>query len=164
METIEVQNPLRIRVPDLVRKRGELQYHEPRIVVARALRNDPLGSMHARKQISDAQYRAGREWQAKQEAAGTPLKSSGDLQEPVDGSRKHRIGLTDRQRDAARQRAVWRDMLGGKNFALLEAVLIDKANLREAGELIFPDAQRKYVGWLFRHCLDQVAGSLGLTT
>ena len=61
--TMEVGNPFAERVPLLRNVRGVLSYHEDRIRVERALRNDPLGSMHARGQITEVRYRAGREWQ-----------------------------------------------------------------------------------------------------
>lgn len=164
---LDVPNPHGERVPQLRTVRGVLTYHEDRVRVERALRDDPLGQMHARRQISDAQYRAGREWQRYAEAAGTPLRSSGDLQEPVDGSPRHRAGVTDAQLRAIRRRELWRDMLGGKGFLLCDAVLEDKASIREASMLLWYEDNPpmvRYVGRRFRECLDALAADLGLTT
>lgn len=162
--TIEVPNPHRELVPQLRTVRGTLAYHEDRIRVERSLRDDPLGQMHARKQITHVQYRAGREWQRYAEMAGTSLRSPGYIEEPVDGSPHHRDGVTEAQKRATKQRAVWRDMLGGKPYCLLEAVLIDKSPLKTAGMLLYPDSAFRYVGWQFRVSLDQVGRDLGLLT
>src|SRR4051812_21763426 len=72
----------------------------PTIRVVRALRNDPIGQLFSRKQIDDAQHAAARKWQAYREAADTPLRSSGHLQEPVDGGGRLPQGITDRQLEA----------------------------------------------------------------
>ena len=59
-DTIDLPNPLYQRGHP-----AELR----RVTVVRALRDDPLGRLHARRQIGLAQYRAGRAWQAAYEAA-----------------------------------------------------------------------------------------------
>lgn len=168
-ETIEVVNPLRERVPLLRKIRGgtETAYFEPRITAQLALRDDPLGQMLARNQITPMRYQAGRTWQRYAEEAGTPLRSPGDIQEPVDGSRGYRVGVTDKQQRAAKQRVAWRKDLGIKGFMLLDAVLIDKRSLREAANQLYGGVSRStifYIGRRFNECLDAIAADAGLTT
>ena len=94
-DTIDLPNPLYQRGHP-----AELQT----VTLVRALRDDPLGRLHARRQIGLAQYRAGRAWQAAYEAAAIGHVGSIDpSNEPVDGSPKHNGPNLDRITKAARR-------------------------------------------------------------
>ena len=161
--TMYVPNPLRERIPQLRVLERELTYIEDRIKVGRALRDDPLGQMHQRKQIGEAQYQAGRKFQSTWEAAGTPLRSSGNIIEHVDGGRGASDGITDARMAAGKSLALWRKILGHE-YALVEAVLIDKRSIREladTGSMMPGKAATTFTGHLFRRQLTVLAKAMG---
>lgn len=159
--TVMVPNPLRERVPQLRVIERELTYVEDRVRVDRALRDDPLGQMHQRRQIGDAQYQAGRKFQSTWEAAGTPLRSSGNIIEHVDGGRGASDGITDQRMAAGKLLAYFRSELGEADYKFLEAVLIDKATIRQvadASRLMMPGPKSTvFHGQLFRRILSLLA-------
>lgn len=164
--TVMVSNPLRERVPQLRVIEGETTYVEDRVRVARALRDDPLGQMHQRKQIGEAQYQAGREFQRTWEAAGSPLRSSGDIREHVDGGKGASDGITDTRMAAGKKLALWRSILGRDGYSLVESVLIDKRNIREVadtGAMMPGKAATTFTGHLFRRQLSALAKAMGLS-
>lgn len=138
----------------------------PKVTVQRALRDDPLGNMHQRRQVSESQYAAGRQFQAAAETISIGhVRSIDTTQEPVDGSPPVRMIVTSRYRSAMDLRTRWRDAVGRPGFLLLETILIDKLTQREAAQRIYRNTSKAtitYVGHRFRECLDEVARSLGL--
>jgi len=161
--TMYVENPLRERVPQLRMVRGELRHDPDKRRVERALRDDPLGQMHQRRQIGEAQYRAGREFQRTWEAAGTPLRSPGNIIEHVDGGRGASDGITDQRMAAGKDLAAWRRLLGHE-YSLVEAVLIDKRTIRDVadtGNRMPGKAATTFTGHLFRRQLDVLAKAMG---
>ena len=161
----EVQNPHRIRVPDLKTVRGEHRYDEAKVTVRRALRDDPLGWMHSRGQINEAQYQAGREYQATREAEGIGTgRSPSELREHVDGGHVASDGITDTKLRAAKRVAAWRSMLGEDGYQLAEAVLVENRQVKQCALSIYGSASpanRKYAGRRFRECLDALAKNMG---
>lgn len=164
--TTMVPNPYRHHLPDLRVIEGELTYIEPKERVARALRDDPLGQMHQRRQIGESQYAAGRRFQATWEAAGTPLRSSGDIREHVDGGRGASDGITDARMAAGKELASWRREIGEDGYKFLQAVLIDKRSIREvadASRMMMPGPKSTvFHGQLFRRILSLLAKATGL--
>jgi hypothetical protein len=164
LATTMVPNPHRELVPRLRVIDRELTYVEDRIRTERALRDDPLGQMHHRRQIGEAQYQAGRKFQATWEAAGTPLRSPGNIIEHVDGGRGASDGITDKRVAAGKDLARWRSLLG-HDYALVEAVLIDKRSIREladASRLMMPGPKSTvFHGHLFRRQLTALAKAMG---
>lgn len=163
-QTVMVPNPLRERVPQLRVIERELTYVEDRVRTERALRDDPLGQMHQRRQIGESQYAAGREFQRAWEAAGTPLRSSGDIREHVDGGKGASDGITDQRMAAGKLLAQWRIILGRDGYALVQSVLIDKHTIREvadAGSMMPGKAATTYYGHAFRQQLSALARAMG---
>lgn len=162
--TMYVENPLRERLPQLRVVRGETRYTEDRVKVGRALRDDPLGWMHHHRQIGESQYRAGREFQATWEAAGTPLASSGDIREYVDGGRGASDGITDARMRAGKALARYRALLG-RDYDIVVAVLVNKQTVRQvadASRLMMPCAKSTvFHGQLFRRMLSRLAEDMG---
>ena len=74
-------------------------YGEGKILAMRSVRNDPLGSLHAHRQIDDHQYEAGRLYQRDVEVAEQGLRAIDPTREKVDG------GLPPEPLSVARQRA-----------------------------------------------------------
>lgn len=141
--------------------------NERHITAARSLRDDPLGQMHDRHQISEAQYAAGRQWQREYEAAGAQVKSSGFLQEPVDGSGAAKQGVTDRQMRAHRSLAAYAVQLGPEGDRIVHWVLADKLSLLEVANRRHGTTSRAtmvYVGRRWRECLDTLAVCMGLAS
>ncbi len=151
-ETIEVRNP-----------RYEPGHPEElqRVTVRRALRDDPLARLHARRQIGEAQYRAGRTWQAAYEAAAIGHVGSIDpSNEPVDGSPHHHGPNLDRITKAARKLAQWDRLLGADGCAIVRDVLAERLTMaaiaykRQFGT-------EEYYGKRFRECLTCLARDMG---
>ncbi len=139
-----------------------------RIKAVQSLRDDPLGLMHSRKQVSDSQYRAGRRWQALWAAKEVGGVRSIDLtQTPVDGSPMGFTGLSERQRQAMKEVEHLQDILGRDGYALVCGVLVDKHTIREiadAGSRMPGKATTTYVGHRFRECLSTLAKAMGYAT
>ena len=92
------------------------------IKAVRSLRNDPVGIMFHKNQIDEAQHKAARTWQGLLEAAGPSIKSSGHLEEPVDGGGHIRDGLVQRQIDAHKRLIHYARLLGPRQHQLLVLV------------------------------------------
>ncbi len=131
------------------------------VTVARALRDDPLGRLHARRQIGLAQYRAGRAWQAAYEAAAIGHVGSIDpSNEPVDGSPKHAGPNIDRITKAAKKLAQWLRLLGIEGSAIVVMVLARRMTMAQvAQQMKFGDEE--YYGKRFRECLNTLARDMG---
>lgn len=161
---MDIADPLAFR-DTTTNKRREIVYHEPKLAVVRSLRDDPLARLHHHHQITDAQYAAGRRWQALYEDSQVgKMRSSGDLKEPVDGSRAIAEPLTDRQRKAAKRIAEIDRALGQDGSALVRDVLaegLDFAAVCHRRALLDTEGNRKYCGRRFRECLDTMGKMLG---
>lgn len=158
-ETIEVDNP-------------EYEYGHPeairRVKRERALRDDPLGRLHARSQIGEAQYRAGRDWQALYEAAavGGSIRSVDTTQEPVDGTKRHPEPITDRMQKAMREIIRLDRALGQEGCALIRDVLVDRLGMEQVAARRGECSARavNYFSRRFRECLTTLARELGYRT
>lgn len=167
-DTITVENPDARRKPFAVHMKGETTYREPRearVTLPRVLRDDPIGQMHSRRQITDAQYLVAREYQATREAMGIGTgRSPSDLREWVDGGQIASDGITDRQMRAAKLLAAWRVRLGDAGYRLIEAVLIDKRTIRQiadASPMMSGKAATTFYGHMLRHQLDVLGKAMG---
>jgi hypothetical protein len=161
---VEVPNPLRIRVPDLKRVGVEFRYVEDRISAPRTLRDDQLGRLHHRRQVSEAQYAAGRHWQRLfDQAAIGRIRSSGDLRDPVDGSPRYPDPLTDRQQQAMKALGQLDGLLGELGSAVVRAILAENMNYTQVARQ-WGDGSRastEHIGWLFRWYMSRLAARLG---
>lgn len=149
-----------VDIPDPLDGRG-------RVVVFRALRDDPLGRMQDRGQIDPAQYAAGRCWQRAYELAEVGgARAIDPTREAVDGGQIAAATISDAQAEAFRVLA-----RGGRAVGMLgESVLRDVL-----GRRMFPTdvarargyaSQRSvdYYARLFRECLDTLAEVYGFAT
>jgi hypothetical protein len=138
----------------------------PRCVSAvRSLRDDPLARLHDRRQIGEAEYRAGRDFQRLLEATELGrLRSNDPTREPVDGGAGFRDGLSEREADAFRQlRRLW-PILGKDGSAMLRAFLGERQFLPAiAAARGLPDDQQtlRYLGRRIRECLETLAAEFG---
>jgi hypothetical protein len=124
--------------------------------------------MNARHQIDDAQFAAGRHYQALHETAFASALHSADPARPViDGGRNVVEPFNDKQRDAIRQLRVIDGTLllrlGIDALALLHAVLLGGRSVASASrQLAAGDVS--YWRMAFRLALDKIAALVGLAT
>lgn len=138
----------------------------PRIKVVRTLRNDPVGQMFAKGQIDAAQKEAARLWQRDNEWAGPQVRSSGFLQEPVDGGGGKAHEIAQRQLDAHKRLIHYATILGPRQHELLVLVLDRGCSAWGATAALFPHdlghERRKFVATWLREILSILARDMGL--
>jgi hypothetical protein len=139
----------------------------PTMVVVRALKDDPVGRMHSRRQIDEAQYSAAR---AYQQAADRSMLGS---VKSVDLSRTRVSGIVaadplppHRQRAMKALRAAEDALLrrhGFEGLGLCRSVLIDRQSVEQMARLRGAESAREVSFWtgLFRHCLNVLALTFG---
>lgn len=135
-----------------------------KIVAIANIRDDPLGRMHARDQIDDAQYAAGREYQRLWEHAEiVGVKAMDTTKEPVDGGAVTPDPFTDKQRAAMRTLDRLGRELGQEGEALCRLVLVERKYLGVIAEsygVRISDRSTRYFGMRFRECLETLAVAL----
>ncbi len=140
-----------------------------KIAVIASLRDDPLGRLHDRRQIDDAQYAAGRHYQALCEAAEVAgVRAMDTTKEPVGGHGAASFPFTDQQlkamKDLAKLSAAIRSRHGTDGQALIEAVLVHRMFLGQVIEsrgVALCDRALRTFGWYLRQCLETLAIALG---
>lgn len=179
LATVKVADPSAFTVPDLHYERGLsapqivgegeggiITYIEPTVRRQANHRDDPIGYMFSRGQVGKAQYRAARQYQATREAEGIGRgRSPSDIREHVDGGKGPSDGLTDTRLAAAKKIARWRQMLGEDGYQIVEAVLIDKRQIRDiadSGTRMMPGKSATItLGHIFRRQLSLLAKDMG---
>jgi len=149
---VEVDNPLALDP-------GE------KIVAVRSVRSDPLGRLHAHRQIDEAQYRGGRAFQNDWERAERGPQAVDTTREYVDGAGT-REPVTESQRQAVlRLNRVERE-LGVDGAALVHDVLVLGLTMDQIGQRRAVRTQRwnDYFARRFRECLDRLALFYGFAT
>ena len=143
--TIEVDNPLALEP-------GE------KIVALRSIRNDPLGRLHAHRQIDEAQYQGGRAFQADWEKAERGPRAVDPTRERVDGGQP-REPITEAQRSAVLRLGRAERELGADGTVLVHEVLILGMNMEQIGARRGLKTQRwkDYFARRFQECLDRLA-------
>jgi hypothetical protein len=130
-----------------------------KIRVLRSLRSDPLARLHNRKQIDEAQYRAGRAFQRDCEAAARGVRSLDLSRERVDGGAPGEP-ITDLQVRARKRLMEMERVLGRTMHRVTQAVLVDGMSMESIAQRIFNregEVSVKYYGRLFRDALDVLA-------
>lgn len=137
----------------------------PKIKTQRQLRGDRLALLQHRRQIGEAEYMAGREYQRLCEAAEVGSVGAMDpSKDPVDGGGAVPDVLTDRQLDALKRLAGIDAVLGDPGWRLARAVLIDGLTYPQVAQRYYSGATRPtvtYVGRRFRECLETLAKEFG---
>lgn len=135
-----------------------------RVLAMRQLRDDPLARLHIRQQIEDADYLAGRKWQALYERAELGRFNGMDLTRPfVDGGRGPSDGITDERLRAAKELARLDRALGVEGCALVRDVLAHHRFMDEVARRRGLGTQRDndYLSRRFRECLATLSIELG---
>lgn len=136
-----------------------------KILAVRSIRSDPLGRLHAHRQIDEAQYRGGRAYQSDWEKAERGPQAMDPTREHVDGARA-REPITESQRQAVlRLNRVERE-LGTDGAALVHDVLVLGLTMEQIGQRRAVRTQRwnDYFARRFRECLDRLALVYGFAT
>ena len=136
-----------------------------KIVTLRNLRDDPLGRLHDRHQIDEAQYLAGREYQADWERAEKGPKAIDPSKEAVDG------GTTPDPIDEGQTKALVRingvlRQLGADGSAIVHDVLVHALTMETIADRrgFAGRAWVEYFGKRLRECLVTLARELGYVT
>ena len=139
----------------------------PTITVIRSLKDDPLGRMHARHQIDQAEYLAGRAYQeCYVKAQLARYGSITDLsQVGVDGGRSEPL-TESRQRALQRLRVIDAALAkkhGSEGVLLVRDVLGEGFSIEAAARRRASTNERstRSWGWLFRRCLSVIAFKFG---
>jgi hypothetical protein len=135
-----------------------------KIRVLRQLRSDPLARLHSRKQIDEAQYRAGRAFQRDWETAERGARAIDPTRERVDGGQPAEP-LFERQARARKRLIEHERVLGRTMQRVTHAVLVDGMSMETLSQRLFNregEASAKYYGRLFRDALDVLAVEYGL--
>jgi hypothetical protein len=150
--TVEVDDPLGLDPGD-------------KIVTLRSIRNDPLGRLHSRRQIDEAQYLGGRAFQDDWEKAERGPRAVDPTQEYVDGGQA-REPITERQRKAVLRLNRAERELGADGTALVHEVLVLGMTMEQVGQRRALCGQRwiDYFARRFRECLDRLALLYGFAT
>ncbi|MCP1842976.1 hypothetical protein ACVIHI_004105 [Bradyrhizobium sp. USDA 4524] len=150
--TVDVDDPLALEP-------GE------KIVAFRSIRNDPLGRLHAHRQIDDTQYRSGRAFQNDWQKAERGPRAVDTTREFVDrGLRCKPITEGRRQTTLRLNRA--EHELGADGSAPLHDVLILGMTMEQVGQRRRLCTQRwqDYFARRLKECLDRLALMYGLAT
>ena len=125
---------------------------------ARELRNDPLGALHARRQINDAQYHGGRAFQHDFETAERGPQAIDPSKEAVDGGRMP-DPITEAMRKAVARLNRVHGTLGQSGSSITHDVLIARMSLEKvaARRDMKTELEKKYLGRRLRECLDDLA-------
>lgn len=129
-----------------------------KIIVMRSTRDDPLGDLHSRQMIDEAQYQAGREFQKDFEMAERGPRAIDPAKEAVDGGRLPEP-LTDSQMRAGMQLKVVYEALGMNGSAIVHDVLVHNRTRSQVAAIrgLQGKSWEEYFGKRFRECLDCMA-------
>jgi hypothetical protein len=136
-----------------------------KIVTLRSIRNDPLGRLHSRRQLDEAQYQGGRAFQEDWEKAERGPQAVDPMREYVDGGQA-REPITERQRKAVLRLNRAERELGADGSALVHEILILGVTMEQIGLRRGLRGQRwiDYFARRFRECLDRLALIYGFAT
>ena len=133
-----------------------------KIIVMRSTRDDPLGDLHARRQIDEAQYQGGRAFQSTFELAERGSRAIDFTLEYVDGGLMPEP-ITEAQRRATKQLVVVYRELGADGSAIVHDVLVHNRTRAQvaARRNLAGERWEKYYGLRFQECLDCLARVYG---
>jgi hypothetical protein len=142
----------------------------PKSTVIVNLREDPIGRMHARRQVDEAQYSAARAYQRLYDCATIGNLSPADLLRPrVDGGKAPDPISAARMAAATRLRSVegtLKDWHGHAGLSLTRCVLTGGKSVEKTARDFGASSSRetRFWGLLFRKCLDVLAKALGFAS
>jgi hypothetical protein len=141
-----------------------------RLSAVARLKEDPLGRMHARHQLGQAQYLGGREYQQLHDTTQVGLVQSVNLAKTKVSGGQHFDPLTDQRRNASRKLRYADEAVherhGSEGLALVKDVLCERRSLEQSVKLRGTDSERdrRWFGILFQKCLRVLAVQFGFAT
>ena len=141
-----------------------------RVSAVARLKEDPLGRMHARHQLGQAQYLGGREYQQLHDATQVGLVRSVDLAKTKASGGQRFEPLTDKRRNASRKLRFADEAVherhGTEGLTLIRDVLCERRSVEQAGRLLGASSTRdtRWFGILFRKCLSVLAVEFGFAS
>lgn len=135
-----------------------------------SLRDDPIGQMAKRDQISAVQLDAARRWQALYDTAAIGgARGIDPCNIKVDGGR-FAEPINDTQRAAIKRLAKLDERLGDVGKRIVRSVLGDRLTISQVAVIMGRPAhsdrerqtERERIGWRVRECLDTLIGCMGL--
>jgi hypothetical protein len=126
------------------------------------LRDDPLGRLHCRQQIDDAQYHAGREMQGYYERSEIGnVKAMDTTKEPVDGGGIPDV-LTEGQQKARKRVIELERALGLDGASIIRDFLACRMFVEQIAVKRRMEGERelRYLGRRLRECLERLAKEL----
>jgi hypothetical protein len=132
-----------------------------KISVLRQTRCDPLGRLHAHRQIDEAQYQGGRAYQQDKETAERGAKAIDPTKEAVDGG-SFPEAITDRPIKARKRIIKIEGELGRRLTRVLEAVLIEGKTMEQLAQSRAQSILKLH-GNLFRVALNELAQMYGFS-
>jgi hypothetical protein len=142
----------------------------PKSTVIVNLREDPIGRMHARRQVDEAQYSAARAYQQLYDRATIGALSPADPSRiRVDGGKAPDPISAARMAAATRLRSVegtLKDWHGHAGLSLTRCVLTGGKSVEKTARDFGASSSRetRFWGLLFRKCLDVLAKALGFAS
>jgi hypothetical protein len=142
----------------------------PLMTVFVALKDDPVGRMHSRRQIDEAQYQAARAYQLAADQATLGAVRSVDLSRTKVSGGLAPDPLPDgRRRAMERLRAVEERVTrryGLEGLSVTRAVLSDRQSVEQTARARGASSTREISFWtgLFRRCLDVLATAFGFSS
>src|SRR5882724_9586615 len=136
-----------------------------KIAVARSIRNDPLGRLHDRKQVDEAQYRAGRKYQEDFERAECGPRAIDPGKEAVDGGMAP-DPLPEAMQEAIQRLAKVHKLLGPDGSAIVSDVLTSRLSMEAVANKrgLTGERWRKYFGMRFDECLHRLSYVYGFAS
>lgn len=137
---------------------GEYRAAEDDRIIVLASRDDILRRLHASKGIDDAQFAAGRAWEADWQKAGVGHTSSGgQWRERVQGGGVSQEDLTDKKKNAIDRLGDADRALGIQGCAIVRSFLGDRMNTSGVAIRFMGNSSQRsidYVNRRFRECLE----------
>ena len=135
-----------------------------KIVALRSVRNDPLGRLHAHKQLDEAQYRSGRAFQNDWERAERGPQAIDPSRDHVDGAQGREL-VTEGQRQAMVRLNRAERELGADGAAIVHDILVHGLTMEQVGHKRGLSSQRwnDYFARRFKECLDRLAVLYGMS-
>lgn len=134
------------------------------VVVTASIRDDPLGRLHARRQVTESQYAAGHFLQSMFELAEIGSVQAMDPGKPaVDGRGQFVEPITDSHRRAVKKLSAARAALGKGGYGLVFDVLGSRMFIEQCAAKRGLNGKHavEYLGKRFRECLDEAAELYG---
>ena len=125
--------------------------------VVRSIRDDILGHLHARKEIDDARFEAGRLYERYIERSQIgSVKAMDPTKEPVDGGGFFFEPISDTQKAAVQQLSKAAQVLGRKGEALVRQILVERRKFKEVA-LTLAERDVAFTRRQFFECLEELA-------